>query len=159
MLKDSEHLALKVCLTAYMLASTRSQAHPLLHNVNVMTVVVTVVCRCARAILGCHGVHGSPGALQDTHPSPAACHMSTRQNTTALRTSGRGWWKAANRPGSSSLGPTDNSSLGLILGATICNTNQTQQAQQRQASEGPWFDTILSPSPRDKHGDACWHWS
>lgn len=61
-------------------------------------------------------------ARNGTHPSPAACHMSTRQNTTALRTSGLGWWKAANRPGSSWLGPTASSSLGVILGATSCNT-------------------------------------
>lgn len=67
-----------------------------------------------------------------THPSPAACHMSTRQNTTALRTSGLGWWKAANSPGSSWLGPTDMSSLEVILGATSCSSCNAWSVQRAE---------------------------
>jgi hypothetical protein len=88
--------------------------------------LVWCACTCwlAQQLVQRAGVVAAPG----TYPSPAACHMSTRQNTTALRTSGLGWWKAAKRPGSSWSGATDSSSLGLILGATSCNSDTHTQA-------------------------------
>lgn len=53
-------------------------------------------------------------------------------NTTALRTSGRAWLKAANSPGSSCVGATDISSWDCICRHTNCS----QQQQQQQSSKG-----------------------
>jgi len=46
------------------------------------------------------------------HLSPTCSQTSTMQNTTTLRTSGRGCWNAANSPGSSEAGASAISSAG-----------------------------------------------
>jgi len=68
------------------------------------------------------------------HPFPAACHMSTKQNTTAFLTSGRECWKAANSPGSSCSGATASRSAGRICLHTSCNGKGSRQTAQGQYS-------------------------
>lgn len=66
-------------------------------------------------------------AVWCAHPFPAACHMSTRQNTTAFLTSGRECWKAANSPGSSWAGATASRSACGICRHTSCSCQCSRQ--------------------------------